>query len=69
MSDRKKDHIELAFRSQTNSGDGDKRFVYEPMLNPHPSKELVPFNFLERELKTPIWASSMTGGYCNGKYH
>jgi isopentenyl-diphosphate delta-isomerase len=62
MEDRKKDHIELAFKSQTNSLDGDKRFVYEPMLNAHPTNELKPFQFLNRELRTPIWASSMTGG-------
>jgi isopentenyl-diphosphate delta-isomerase len=62
MEDRKKDHIELAFNSQTKSLDGDKRFVYEPMLSSHPSNELKPFQFLNRELKCPIWASSMTGG-------
>ena len=67
MADRKKDHIELAFKSQTKSADGDKRFVYEPLLNSHPTEELVPFTFLERELRTPIWASSMTGGTAMAK--
>lgn len=62
MSDRKKDHIEFALKSQTHSTDGDKRFIYEPLLSSHPDKELKPFEFLGKELRTPIWASSMTGG-------
>jgi isopentenyl-diphosphate delta-isomerase len=62
MEDRKKDHIELAFKSQTKVLEGDKRFIYEPMLNAHPTETLSPFLFLGKELRTPIWASSMTGG-------
>lgn len=62
MSDRKKDHIELAIKAQTTSITGDKRFVYEPLLSAHPKDSLKPFEFLGKELRTPIWASSMTGG-------
>jgi len=62
MSDRKKDHIDLAFKSQTSLDKCDKRFVYEPLLSGHPKGELPPFEFLGKELRTPIWASSMTGG-------
>ena len=29
---------------------------------PHPKKELEPFEFLAKQLRTPIWVSSMTGG-------
>jgi isopentenyl-diphosphate Delta-isomerase len=61
MSDRKNDHIELAFKSQTTKTEKDNRFIYEPLLSAHPG-ELQPFNFLGKTLKTPIWASSMTGG-------
>lgn len=62
MTDRKKDHIDLAFRSQIEKALMDDRFYYEAILNPHPKKELEPINFLGKELRTPIWVSSMTGG-------
>ncbi|MDQ2179938.1 isopentenyl-diphosphate delta-isomerase [Marinifilum sp. D714] len=62
MTDRKKDHIELAFRSQIEKSFVDDRFYYEPFLNAHPQKELKPFTFLGKEIRTPIWVSSMTGG-------
>lgn len=60
---RKKDHIELAFRSRVESGMLDPRFYYEPMLSAHPaSGALAPFRFLGKQLRAPIWVSSMTGG-------
>ncbi|GAB7089230.1 type 2 isopentenyl-diphosphate Delta-isomerase [Marinifilum fragile] len=62
MTDRKKDHIELAFRSQIERSLVDDRFYYEPFINTHPQKELMPFTFLGKEIRTPIWVSSMTGG-------
>ncbi len=61
MSDRKKEHIQLAFSSQSSSFEKDKRFIYEPMLAGHPGP-LRPFEFFGKKLKSPIWASSMTGG-------
>ena len=61
MTDRKKDHIELAFRSQTAKIDKDPRFVYEPMLSAYPT-ELETIEFLGKTMKAPIWISSMTGG-------
>jgi isopentenyl-diphosphate delta-isomerase len=61
MPDRKNDHIQLAFGSQIKSLDNDNRFIYEPMLAAHPEK-LQPIEFLGKHLKSPIWASSMTGG-------
>jgi isopentenyl-diphosphate delta-isomerase len=62
MTDRKKDHIDLAFRSQLEKCLLDDRFHYEPFLNAHPFKEIQAFKFLEKEISTPIWVSSMTGG-------
>jgi len=60
---RKKDHIELAFRSRVESGLLDRRFHYEPMLSAHPLPgSLAPFSFLGKQLRAPIWVSSMTGG-------
>lgn len=61
MEDRKKDHINLALDSQTLKDEIDRRFWYEPVLNPHPS--LLPlFTFLGKQFKAPLWVSSMTGG-------
>ena len=62
MTDRKKDHIDLAFRSQIEKVMIDDRFYYEPILSTHPEKELEPFSFLGKRMRTPIWVSSMTGG-------
>ena len=58
---RKKDHIEMAFRSRIT--DLDSRFYYEPFLSAHPSKNPIPsFNFLNKTFRAPLWVSSMTGG-------
>lgn len=61
MADRKSDHIQLAFSSQTKSLENDNRFIYEPMLAAHP-KSIEPFEFLGKTINSPFWASSMTGG-------
>jgi len=62
-NDRKKDHIDLAFRSKTEAGGLDSRFSYEPMLTTHPTKGATCDNyFLGKPMKYPIWVSSMTGG-------
>jgi isopentenyl-diphosphate delta-isomerase len=62
MTDRKRDHIDLAFRSHMENALADKRFYYEPLLSAHPDKEFQAFEFLGKQLRTPIWVSSMTGG-------
>lgn len=62
MTDRKKDHIDLAFRSQANGKMPDSRFFYEPVLGSHADGDLKPVDFLGKKLKAPIWISSMTGG-------
>ena len=57
---RKRDHIELAFKSQIS--ELDSRFYYEPLFAAHPEKgSLQPFTFLNKKFKTPMWVSSMTG--------
>lgn len=62
-AERKKDHIELAFKSQVTSGELDQRFYYEPLLAAHPSKESWgDFTFLGQSMRIPLWVSSMTGG-------
>ena len=59
-SERKKDHIELAFQSIVKAQDN--RFFYEPLFNGHPDTDLAPTPFLGKSMATPIWVSSMTGG-------
>ena len=59
-SDRKKDHIELAFESVVKNQD--ERFYYEPLFSGHPQGELEPVQFAGKEMKAPLWVSSMTGG-------
>ncbi|MBL7807470.1 MAG: type 2 isopentenyl-diphosphate Delta-isomerase [Saprospiraceae bacterium] len=60
---RKKDHIELAFRSRVTSGELDPRFYYEPIFAAHPAPgSLPPTLFMGKTLRTPVWVSSMTGG-------
>ncbi|MEX0988015.1 MAG: hypothetical protein WD052_11110 [Bacteroidales bacterium] len=62
LESRKKDHIDLAFSSQTGIAKMDDRFHYEPLLSAHPTDGLKPFKFLERDFDVPLWVSSMTGG-------
>jgi isopentenyl-diphosphate Delta-isomerase len=62
MENRKKDHIELAFKSQIPGDEIDSRFYYEPMLSAHPQGIPVSFTLAGKKLKVPIWISSMTGG-------
>lgn len=62
MEDRKKDHIDLAFLSQTQARDIDTRFFYEPMLSAHPENIIPEIRFAGKILRLPLWVSSMTGG-------
>lgn len=61
MSDRKKDHIELALSLKSLSQD--KRFWYEPVVSAFNSEKLKPnFKIANKKIKFPLWVSSMTGG-------
>jgi isopentenyl-diphosphate delta-isomerase len=61
--ERKKDHITLAFESQIDRGELDHRFNYEPILSSHPTEKFnLGLKFCGKNLKNPIWVSSMTGG-------
>lgn len=62
MKDRKKDHIDLAFKSQTLVAVKDTRFIYEPMLSAHPGEIIPESGFAGKVMRLPIWVSSMTGG-------
>ncbi len=62
MEERKNDHITLAFSSRVEAGLADTRFTYEPMLGTHLMGDSVPFSFLGKTMRVPIWVSSMTGG-------
>lgn len=61
--DRKLDHIEMTFNSQTGVGESDSRFFYEPLFGSHNTEATdISCEFLGSHLQAPIWISSMTGG-------
>lgn len=62
MHKRKQDHIQLALKSKTNKTEQDTRFLYEPMLSGHPEEPLPSVTIAGKQLKAPLWISSMTGG-------
>ncbi len=67
MESRKKDHIDLALRSQISKDFLNKKFNYEPALSAHPLEDLPEMDFLGKKLKMPVWVSSMTGGTAQAK--
>ncbi len=68
LKTRKVDHIKLAFESQIAGNAMSKLFYYEPLLSAHPPvKNSFYFGekgtpFFGKNIKNPIWISSMTGG-------
>jgi len=62
MEQRKSDHIRTALQSQVSLEEHDDRFHYEPLLNAHPVGDLQVVKFLGKNLRAPLWVSSMTGG-------
>lgn len=67
MESRKKDHINLAFRSQLSEDFLNRKFFYEPALAAHPEGNLPEVRFLNKKLQLPVWVSSMTGGTMQAK--
>lgn len=66
--ERKKDHIDLAFRSAMEAGKLDTRFYYEPVLAAHPCDTSgLTLSFAGKRLGAPVWISSMTGGTAMAK--
>ncbi|HHJ49886.1 MAG TPA: type 2 isopentenyl-diphosphate Delta-isomerase [Phaeodactylibacter sp.] len=64
MSNRKKDHIELACKARVGAEGLDQRFYFEPLFAAHPQPEVYDeaFDFLGKRMRAPLWISSMTGG-------
>lgn len=60
-SQRKADHIDLAFNSQTPGNSSDTRFYYEP-VTANPANIELATNFMGLTYENPLWISSMTGG-------
>lgn len=61
-SDRKREHIELATRSQMSAWSNDQRFYFEPLLSAHTVNKDFSTDFLAKKMHFPLWVSSMTGG-------
>lgn len=68
MESRKKDHIDLAMRSQIKEALLNKKFNYEPALSAHPLENFPEQEFLGKKLSLPVWVSSMTGGTAQAKH-
>lgn len=62
MESRKKDHIALAELAQQFENKFQGNYYYEPLLASNNLEELPLQSFLGKELKLPLWVSSMTGG-------
>lgn len=52
----------MAFEAQLPRDRLDDRFFYDPILRSHPDGLPEPIQFLGKQLKLPLWVSSMTGG-------
>lgn len=62
--DRKKDHIDLTFKSRPEVQLDLRGLHYEPLFSPLPDKDTNNYqtNFLNFNFELPLWVSSMTGG-------
>ncbi|EQC44914.1 type 2 isopentenyl-diphosphate Delta-isomerase [Bacteriovorax sp. Seq25_V] len=68
-SNRKHQHLALTNSSQTSELMVDERFNYEPMLSNFSFfKNFKASKFLGKEMRAPIWISSMTGGTGDARY-
>lgn len=61
-SRRKDDHITLAQQSMIETALMDDRFFYEPMLSGHPNLINKNKKIFGKNIESPFWISSMTGG-------
>lgn len=60
---RKKDHIDLAFKSNMLEIASDPRFLYEPAFSGNDVGQLdLTMDLAGKRMEVPIWVSSMTGG-------
>ncbi|MCP4393936.1 MAG: isopentenyl-diphosphate delta-isomerase, partial [Alphaproteobacteria bacterium] len=65
---RKEDHLDLVEASQIPEALNDTRFNYEPIINRQSMDgSNLQRNFLGKNLKAPIWISSITGGSLESK--
>lgn len=68
---RKNDHVDLAYQSQINQNQKLNHFNYEPLFTSHRSAlnntDKLERQFLGKQLRAPLWISSMTGGGSRSK--
>ena len=62
MSNRKSDHIKLAYQSRIDSQEILKHFDYEPIIASFSDAVIPESKFVGKTMRYPIWISSMTGG-------
>jgi len=62
LEKRKKEHIDLALKSQVDVKRLNTLFHYEPMMGNHPHDNVLNLEFLGKNISAPLWISSMTGG-------
>ncbi|NOT36465.1 MAG: type 2 isopentenyl-diphosphate Delta-isomerase [Saprospiraceae bacterium] len=68
MANRKDDHIELAFESNTPVSMADPRFDYNPIHGVHPEEgQTWQVRWGKYDFDYPVWVSSMTGGAIRAK--
>lgn len=60
---RKKDHLDLTFKSRPESHTDLGELFYEPLFSGHPSTDQdISKKFIGQNFEIPLWVSSMTGG-------
>jgi len=68
MESRKKDHIVLAEQAQIFEKKILGEYFYEPLLVSNKLEDLPGQSFLGKNIKLPLWVSSMTGGTRNARH-
>ena len=62
IGQRKTEHLKLALEALITPESLDGRFNYEPLLSAHPQNVDLSLKFVGKNLRAPLWVSSMTGG-------